>query len=240
MKLLIVDDEKLGRESLQTLLSVCGFEVHVACNFQQAIELIAMSVDTLAGPIETDDLMESEPLTGILAGSPKFLGELSELIFGPDQTPVLSTDPIGVQAADILARIYAICVNVMASCTEGQPGRIRGLLFARAAKEALDLTLAMGASPETFSAGSIPWTGTFVALAVEGPLRELGEKLGAAVKKGKDPARVLDKLSDKWRQAGNKIQLVSDIEAALACGVQREVDLPLLREAHQRIFQAKP
>lgn len=32
-----------------------------------------------------------------------------------------------------------------------------------------------------------------------------------------------------------KIQIISDIEAALACGDQREVDLPLLREAYELI-----
>ncbi|MCG8685684.1 MAG: hypothetical protein MI892_12465, partial [Desulfobacterales bacterium] len=105
--------------------------------------------------------------------------------------------------------------------------------------EARALTLAMGASPATFTAGSIPWTATFVALATDGPIKELGERLGTAVKKGKNPARILNKLSDKWRQNGKKIHLISDIEAALACGKQREVDLSLLQEAYDLITQER-
>lgn len=108
---------------------------------------------------------------------------------------------------------------------------VKGLLFARASEEARALTLAMGASPATFTAGSIPWTATFVSLATDSPLKELGEKLGTAVKKGKSTTRVLNKLSEKWRQTSNKIQIVSDMESALDCGRQREVDQPLLREA---------
>ncbi len=110
-----------------------------------------------------------------------------------------------------------------------------GTLFARASAEARSLTLAMGASPDTFTAGSIPWTATFVSLATDGPLKDLGEKLGTAVKKGKDPARILNKLSTKWRQNGKKIQLISDMESILTCADQREVEMPLLREAYEVI-----
>ncbi len=232
----------VSEQHLKIIIATRGFmpnttllPFHMVQNLLVECQRTDMDVLTLTSPMETEDLMASVPLNGTIAGSPAFLDGMADLIFGPDQTPVLSTDPIGVQAADILARIYALCVNIMAACTEGKKGIVQGQLFARASEEARALTLAMGASPATFTAGSIPWTATFVALATDGPLKDLGEKLGTTVKKGKDPARILNKLSDKWRQNGKKIQIISDIEAALACGDQREVDLPLLREAYELI-----
>jgi glycerol-3-phosphate dehydrogenase len=194
----------------------------------------------LAGPIETDDLVESETVTGIIAGAAPLPEKMADLFLDSEAHPILSTDPIGVQAADILARVYALCVNIMGTCSKGKPGFIRGRLFAKASAEARALTLSMGASPATFTAGSIPWTATFVTLSTEGPLKDLGEKLGTAVKKGKNPARTLNKLSDKWRQNNNSIQVISDMEAALACGEQRGVDLPLLREVYEMIGPDSP
>lgn len=208
---------------------------HLVQNLLVEFHRTDMDVLTLAGPLETDDLVEARTITGIIAGAAPALDEVADLILGPDGNPELSTDPIGVQAADILARVYALCVNTLAACTPGKKGVVKGRLFAQASDEARTLTLAMGASPDTFTAGSIPWTATFTALATDGPLRDLGEKLGADIKKGKAPSRTLNKLSGKWRQEGNKVQVVSDMESALACGDQRGVAQPLLRETYERI-----
>ena len=41
MKVLIVDDEKIGRDSLQALLSSCGFEVQTAANGLEALDIAA-------------------------------------------------------------------------------------------------------------------------------------------------------------------------------------------------------
>ncbi len=232
----------ISEQHLKIIIATRGFipgtpllPFHMVQNLLVEYHRTDMDVLTLAGPLETDDLVESGTITGIIAGAEPLLEEMADLILGPDRNAVLSTDPIGVQAADILARVYALCVNTMVSCTEGKRGFILGTLFARASAEARTLTMAMGASPATFTAGSIPWTATFVTLATDGPLKDLGEKLGTAVKKGKDPARILNKLSNKWRQNGKKIQLISDMESILTCADQREVEMPLLREAYEVI-----
>ncbi|MCG8615192.1 MAG: 1-acyl-sn-glycerol-3-phosphate acyltransferase [Desulfobacterales bacterium] len=229
----------ISEQHLKIIIATRGFipgtpllPFHMVQNLLVEYQRTDMDVLTLAGPIETDDLVESGTITGIIAGPGHLPEEMAGLILGPDRNAVLSTDPIGVQAADILARVYALCVNTMVSCTEGKRGFMMGTLFARASDEARTLTMAMGASPATFTAGSIPWTATFVTLATDGPLKDLGEKLGHAVKKGKDPARILNKLSAKWRQNGKKIQLISDMEAILTSADQREVEMPLLREAY--------
>jgi len=114
-----------------------------------------------------------------------------------------------------------------------------GKLFAQAAKEARTLTLAMGASPDTFNAGSIPWTGDLYSPGCRRFTQGTWGKTGHSHKKGKSPARILNKLSGKWRQAGNNIQLICDLESALACGEQREVDLALLRETFELIKPAQ-
>ncbi len=227
----------VSEQPLKVIVATRGFipgtpmlPFHMVQNLMLEYRRTDMDVLTLAGPIEPDDLIESETVTGVIAGPAPVNAEMADLIFGPDISGIMSTDPIGVQAADILARIYALGVNLLAVCRPGKKGVVKGLLFAQASEEARALTLAMGASPATFTAGSIPWTATFISLAADGPLMELGEKLGSAIKKGKDPSRVLNKLSDKWRQKDNSIQIMADMASALDCGRRREVDLPLLKE----------
>ncbi|HCY84400.1 MAG TPA: hypothetical protein DHV36_04625 [Desulfobacteraceae bacterium] len=209
---------------------------HLVQNLLLEYRRTDIDVLTLAGPLETDDLVETGKVSGILAGPPQFLREVADLFIKPEDNPFLSTDPIGVQSADILARVYALSVNIMAACTEGKPGVILGRLYAQASDEARSLTLAMGASPDTFTAGSIPWTASFVALAAEGPLKEMGEKLGEAAKKGKKPDSRLNKLKARWQKGTKKIQVLTDMEAALACGEQRGVELSLLRQAYDVVI----
>lgn len=233
----------ISEQHLKIIIATRGFipnttllPFHLVQNLLVEFQRTDMDVLTLAGPIETDDLVEKATVSGIIAGKADILEEMADLFLKPQENRFLSTDPIGVQAADILARVYALGVNILAAVREGKKGFVMGRLFVQASTEARALTLAMGASPATFYAGSIPWTGTFAALALDGPLQELGEKLGIAVKKGKDPKRTLNKLSAHWRQDTTKIQVVSDMESALACSEQRGVDLPLLREVYDLIF----
>ncbi len=117
----------VSEQHLKIIIATRGFvpnttllPFHMAQNLLVEYERTDMDVLTLAGPLETDDLIETQALSGIIAGPGRSSEELAALIFGPDQTPLLSTDPIGVQAADILARIYALCVNIMMTCTEGK------------------------------------------------------------------------------------------------------------------------
>ncbi|PIE62002.1 MAG: hypothetical protein CSA29_00420 [Desulfobacterales bacterium] len=233
----------VSEQHLKIIIATRGFmpnspllPFHMVQNLLVEYERTDMDVLTLSGPLDANDLIESKILSGIIAGPGHFPNEMAALIFSPDQQPLISSDPIGIQAADILARVYALCVNMLMVCTEGKKGLITGKLFAQATEEARALTLAMGASPATFNTSAIPWTATFTTLTTDGPIKELGEKMGMAIKKGKSPNRILKKLSNKWRQSGkNKIQLVSDLESALACGEQREVELPLLRQAYKLI-----
>ena len=55
MKLVIVDDEEVGRDSLKALLMACNFDVRTACNGPQALDLVerfhpdAVIIDWLLG-----------------------------------------------------------------------------------------------------------------------------------------------------------------------------------------------
>lgn len=225
---------QVSEQHMRIIIATRGFipgttllPFHLVQNLLVEYDRTDMEVLVLAGPLETDDLVESHSVSGIIAGPGHTQADMADLFMSPGDARILSTDPIGVQAADILARVYAFGVNFMAGASDEKKGLLKGRLFAQASDEARNLTLAMGASPATFHAGSIPWTATFVALATEGPLREYGEKLGLAYKKGKDPAKLLKKITPKEKPP----QVISDMESTLNCGAQRGVDLPLLREA---------
>ncbi len=237
----------VSEQHLKIIIATRGFmpgttllPFHMVQNLLVEYQRTDMDVLALTSPLDTEDLIDAQTLIGTIAGPGSRPEEMADLIFGPGQRPELSSDPIVVETADTLARVYALGVNIMLACTQGKKGLVTGDLFARASREARELALAMGASPDTFTAGYIPWTLTFTTLATEGPIKELGEKLGAAVKKGKNPARILDKLSDSWRQSGKTIQIINDLESALACGRQREVELSLLREVRELILPENP
>jgi DNA-binding response OmpR family regulator len=48
VRVLIVDDERMARESLQVLLIACKFEVSIAANYDQALEAAKATVPDVA------------------------------------------------------------------------------------------------------------------------------------------------------------------------------------------------
>ncbi|MFH1154115.1 MAG: 1-acyl-sn-glycerol-3-phosphate acyltransferase [Pseudomonadota bacterium] len=185
---------------------------------------------SVAGPLLPEDLIEAKSVRAILAGSMSVLDDLSDLFHGTTIEMMLSTDPIGVQAADILARIYAMWVNYIPASKRGMSSADVGFLVAAIAREACELALALGADPESFSAGSVAWNATFVAVSMSGPWHDFGRKAGASVRKGKDPESVVAKLNQQWINDGTKLQALADIPEVLTCAEQLGVDMPILKE----------
>ena len=186
---------------------------------------------TIAGPVDPDDLVDSTSINGILAGPANVLHTISDMFNWSPIKSLLSTDPIGVQTADIMARVYSVWVNYKVSSKEITQAAQIGHLMAEASKEAREFALALGASPETFNVGSIPWNATFISVCMDGPWREFGKQLGTAVKKGKDPKVAMKKLDQQWIKDGTKLQALTDIKEAIACAAKRNIDLPVLKEA---------
>lgn len=228
---------KISEQPLTMIVATRGFIPGMNCiPFTAVRRLLSehqrydVEIITLAGPVSPDDVVDHRQISGILAGPSSIIREISG-IFDPDPEKILlSSDPLGVQAADILARIYAIWVNFMISSKRITKTPETGLLMAEISKEACALALALGANKETFSAGSIAWTATFISLCIEGVWCEFGRKAGLSVKKGRDPLKVVEKLNAQWIEEGKRLQALVDIDEALTCAHGLGVKMPILEE----------
>jgi glycerol-3-phosphate dehydrogenase len=186
---------------------------------------------TLTGPVDPDTLVGARQIRGVLAGSGTGLDDLLDLFDASFVQAYISSDPVGVQTADILARVYAVWINFLQAS-----GRVRdsidiGYLTAQAADEACSLAVHLGGGKETFEAGSIPWTATFNALCLSGLWHEFGQALGKGVKKGKPPEKVLKKLKAQYQADNIHIQALDDINRVLNCAARYQLEMPMLKKA---------
>ncbi len=190
-----------------------------------------VDVYTLAGAVEPEDFIESNKMIGTLAGPEKNLENLGDFFTAPNVTTIFSKDPIGVQIADILARVYAVCINYLAGIDHSEGFSSLSYLMASASEEARTMGLALGASPETFTAASVVWTSSLFAFSLEGPLHEFGKKAGKAARKGKNIGSIFKKISNQWADDDIPASTIDVINEVLLCAEQRGLDMPLLRRA---------
>ncbi|MBI9091985.1 MAG: 1-acyl-sn-glycerol-3-phosphate acyltransferase [Desulfobacterium sp.] len=234
---------KISEQPLKLTVATRGFIPGMNCiPFTAVRRLISeyhrddVEILTLAGPVSPGDVADPKEINGILAGPRDVIRQISDMFDPHPKRPLLSDDPLGVQAADILSRVYAIWVNFMTASKRITQAPETGYLMAAISKEVSDLSMALGANKETFTAGSIAWNATFVAVCLEGIWHDFGKKAGLAVKKGKDPKSVVEKLNRQWTEEGNKLQSLTDIKEALACAEKLGIDMPVLREMEETFW----
>lgn len=186
---------------------------------------------TLATPYNPGNIMDNSLVKGVLAGTDDGADKLVDLFDTPFVSPFILKDPIGVQTADIMARIYAIWMNFAQSAGLIQNSTQTGYLVSQIADEACALAINLGGKSETFEAGNIPWTATFTALCLEGLWKEFGQKMGRGVKKGKTPHSMLLKTQKLYADDGIHLQSLVDMKSALICARQYNLKMPVLEEA---------
>jgi len=186
---------------------------------------------TLTSPFNPGDLVETRLVKGIISGTDSGTDPLADLFDTPFVSPFILQDPIGVQTADILARIYAIWLNYLHSAGLVSTSTETGYLVAQIADEACALAINLGGRSETFEAGSIPWTATFTALCLEGLWKDFGQRVGKGVKKGKAPHKMILKIQKQYENDGIQLQSLLDMESALNCAGQYSLKMPVLEEA---------
>jgi len=196
-----------------------------------------VKVYTLAGAVEPEDFIESKKIIGTLAGPGQDIEILGDIFITSNVTTIFSKDPIGVQIADILARVYAICVNYLVNLEKSEGFAPLANLIASVSNEARTMGIALGASPETFTASSIVWTSSLISFSLEGPLHEFGEKAGKSARKGKNLGSIFKKLSNQWLEDDLPPNTIGAMEQVLLCAEQRGLDLPLLRQAAEAFFK---
>ena len=228
---------KISEQPLTIIVATRGFIPEMNCiPFTAVRRLLSeyqrsdVEILTIAGPVSPNDVVEQKQINGILAGPAFVTLKIADMFDPAPKNPFISNDPLGVQVADIMARVYAIWVNFMIASKRITKSTETGLLMAAISDEVCGLALALGANKNTFNPGSIPWTATFITLCLEGVWRDFGRKAGLSVKKGKDSRVVIEKLNNQWIEEGNRLQSLIDIKEALTCAQRLGVDMPVLKE----------
>ena len=195
-----------------------------------------VAVYALSGPVTEADLVEERPARGVLSGPEAGLASLAALFtLPPVEVVPWPEDAVGVQAAAVLARIYAMWGNFLMRSRRLSGAAELGHYLTRAAEEARRLGLALGGKAETFAAHSPAWTAVLTAEGLHGPGRELGRRLGSVARRGGDVAGAAAKL---WRQPaeeGRRPWLYRDLHSAWRRARELGLELPLLEEAHRTI-----
>lgn len=229
---------KNSAQAFKLVVATCGFDQatrRLPC--QIAFDLIAkrgrsdVSVYALTGPAGEADLVEGRATYGILAGPQDGRRRLADLFQWPPAKVEMGGDPLGVQAATICARIYAVWIHFLTRSGQVKGAGQVGFFTAQAAAEATKLALALGGSSESFMSGAPAWTATYTAEGLARHSRELGSKLAAAAKKTLSP----DLAQKIFAQAQTDCpggQVLDDLRCAMALAKEHGLDLPILSQAH--------
>ncbi len=199
-----------------------------------------IEIFVLAGPVDPEALVNKSRINGIFAGKSKSLNQIAQMFGWPSGRVRLSDDPIGVHAADIFARIYSTWLSFMVNSNKISNASDIGFLTAAIGREARQLAIAMGAAPETFNLGSIPWTATFVAASMEGSWYEFGKKAGQYTKKRNNKThKYVKELKENLESEGKILQILVDMKECLECAKLLNINLPILKKAYRIFYKAE-
>ncbi|MCK5100775.1 MAG: hypothetical protein KAR45_21885, partial [Desulfobacteraceae bacterium] len=232
---------KASEQPIKIIVATRGFipgtnslPYHVLTDLIYEYKRDDIEIFVLAGSVDPEALVDNYKINGIFAGISKSVNQLVEMFGLSLEQVMVSDDPIGVQAADILARIYTIWLNFMISSNKLKNSSDIGYLTASIGEEARQFALALGGSPETFNIGSIPWTATFVAVSMEGPWYEFGKKVGQyAGKRNNKAYKYIKKLKDELSSEGKELQALVDMRECLKCAEILNISMPIMRKAYR-------
>lgn len=234
---------KYAEQKLRVVVVTCGFEPESRRLPSQIIYDLAremgrsdVEVYSMVGPVREEDLVQGREATGVLGGPAAGREELADLFSQPPLGVVQSDDPLGIQAAAILARVYAMWGNIKMRRGELEGSGKVGHYSARAAAEAAKLVQALGGKAESMNAGSAAWTAIYAAEGLAGSLRDYARKVVSAAKKSGNLAKAADKVVRQLADQGIKLQTYYDLDSARRIALKAGLDLPLLGEAHAALW----
>ncbi len=232
-----------AEQKLRVIVVTCGFEPEsqrlpsqIVYDLARELGRSDVEVYSMVGPVREEDLVESREAMGILGGPSLGCAELADLFSQPPLGVVQSDDPLGIQAAAILARVYAMWGNIKMRRGELEGSARVGHYSAQAGAEAAKLVKTLGGKAESMNAGSAAWTAIYTAEGLTGSLRDYARKVVSAAKKSGDMAKAAEKVVRQLADQGIKLQTYYDLDAARRIAQKAGLDLPLLREAHNALW----
>ncbi len=225
-----------SEQALKVVAATCGLEpgsgelpVNLVRRLAAELGRGQVEVYSLVGPMRPVQVVEGQAATCLLAGPAAGRAELMDLFSFAELTILESDDAAGVQAATILARIYALWGNVLARLGEVTGAAQTGFYMAAAQAEAARLGQALGGSAESFAGPA--FYATFVAEGLAGPTRELGRRIGKAAGRKGEAAAAAAKLYQQHTAQGGKLPAYPDLMLAWRLAQERGIAMPMLERA---------
>jgi glycerol-3-phosphate dehydrogenase len=190
-----------------------------------------VAVYVLAGAVGPGDLVPGRASRLVLAGPAAGREELAALLAQPPVEVSLAGDPVGVNLAGVLARVYGLWGGYLTRVGRLNRPSAAGCYLADASSEAIALCLALGGSAESFSAASSAWSAAFAASGLGGSARDFGRRLGSLARRGKElPAAALN-MDRQLAEEGRGITAWRDLNLAALLARKHNVEMPILEEA---------
>ncbi|MFQ6052177.1 MAG: NAD(P)H-dependent glycerol-3-phosphate dehydrogenase [Candidatus Hydrothermarchaeota archaeon] len=224
-------------EEVVILNTAKALEIESAKIFSEVIkeEMATASINyeiaKISGGTFARDLVDGAPLgADIACENPSTLKKLQEIFHSNALRIYGNTDLIGVEYAGAFKNVIAILAGIIYGL--GLPYGSETHMISRAAKEAKDIAVSLGAKPHTFSMESQCW-GNDLWMSCTGKSRN--REFGRLIGKGFTPKEALEKMETEHR-------LVEGYYTTKAIPVLCEnidVETPIFNEIYEMIHRDK-
>ena len=199
-----------------------------------------VAVYALGGAVGTGDLVEGRSSRLVLAGPAADRGELAKLFTLDPIAVAVSDDPVGVNLAGVLSRVYGMWAGYLSKVGRMNRGSTAGCYLADASAEAIAMARALGGAEKSFSAASTAWSAAFAAGGLGGQARDFGRRLGGQARKGRELPSVARRLARQWAEEGRPLIAWNDLDLAIKMAASRRVEMPILTEAWTTLMGDEP
>ncbi|MCB2193512.1 MAG: 1-acyl-sn-glycerol-3-phosphate acyltransferase [Deltaproteobacteria bacterium] len=190
-----------------------------------------VAVYALGGAVGTGDLVEGHSGRLVLAGSAFGRKELAKLFTMEPINVAVADDPVGVNLAGVLSRIYGMWAGYLSKVGRMNRASTAGCYLADASAEAIALAKALGGSESSFSAASPAWSSAFAASGLGGQARNFGRRLGGLARRGRELPSAARRLARQWAEEDRPLIAWNDLDLAIKMAASRKVEMPILTEA---------
>ena len=198
-----------------------------------------VSIFALGGVVGPGDLVPGRACRLVLAGPSQGRAELAELFTSPPVEAAPAGDPVGVNLAGVLARVYGLWGGYLTKIGRLNRASTAGCFLADASAEAILLGRALGGMTETFSAASPAWAAALAANGLGGSARDFGRRLGSLGRRGKDLPAAGAKMDQQLAEEGQSLTAWRDLDLVTRLAREHGADMPILEEAWATLVAGK-
>lgn len=190
-------------------------------------EIPQAEIAVMSGPSHAEEVSHGLPTTNVVASENAALSEFVQNAFMDNTFRVYTgNDIIGVELGGALKNVIALCAGI--SDGLGYGDNTKAALITRGLAEITRLGIKMGANPETFS--GLSGIGDLIVTCTS--MHSRNRRAGILLGQGKTLSETLDKIH-------MVVEGVNTAKAALALSEKYNIDMPIVKEANQILYNSK-